>query len=121
MDPRPDILELVDGRFRRVEWADFVRLTLREICRRPLVLKACGLYFLGDGWGTEIGRLVAKKHPGKVRHLGEWIWIVVPGLSSEMMDRRLIEIPMRKIDDGNTSEVLERVQELARQQAEAMA
>jgi hypothetical protein len=106
------VFEFVGAQFKPVEWADFVRLTPREICRRPLVLKACDLYFLGDGWGTEIGRIVAKKHPGKVRHLGEWLWVVVPGLSSEMMDKRLLELPMRAITDGDASNLVARIRQL---------
>lgn len=117
MQRRPEILELIEGRFERREWADFVRLTVREICRRPFVLKACGLYFVGDGRGTDIGRLVERKHPGRVRHLIEWLEIVLPFWSSALMDWRLIDIKLREIADGDASEVLSRIQGLARRQA----
>ncbi|MFA4971993.1 MAG: hypothetical protein WC683_05220 [bacterium] len=119
MKASSEILELIEGDFRRVEWADFVQLPVREICRRPFVLKAHGLYFVGDGWGTDVGKIVARKHPGKVRHLIEWLEIVLPYWDSDLMDKPLAGIPLRKIGDGNASEILARIQALA--SAEAMA
>ena len=121
MDTRPAILELVGGQFKPVEWSDFVRFTPREIARRPFVFKVHGLYFVGDGWGTDVGKIVAKKHPGKVRHLIEWLEVILPYWTSDMMDKPLVEIPLRKINNGNASEILARIQELARHQAEVVA
>ena len=121
MKASSEILELIEGDFRRVEWADFVRLSLREIIRRPFVLKAHGLYFVGDGRDIDVGKIVAKKHPYKVRHIGEWAEIALPYLSSEILDKPLIAAPLRKISEGNASEVLARIQRLAAEQAEMMA
>lgn len=121
MDTKPIVLELVGGQFKPVEWADFVRLTVREICRRPFVLKTHGLYFVGDSWGTNIDRIVAKKHPGKIRSIMEWLVVVLPYWSADLMDEPLIGLPMRKINEGNASEVLARIQELARQNREVNA
>lgn len=121
MESTPKILELIGGQFKSVQWSDFVRLPVREIMRRPFVLKSHGLYFVGDGWGTDVGKIVARKHPGRVRHLIEWLEIILPYWSSDFMDRPLISVPLRSINEGNASEVLARIQELAQQQAEMMA
>lgn len=121
MNDKPAILELVGDQFKPVEWADFVRLTIREICRRPFVLKVHGLYFVGDGLGTNIDKIVARKHPGKVRHLIEWLEVVLPYWSSDLMDKPIVGITLREINNGDASEVLAKIQELARQQAEMLA
>lgn len=117
----PVVFEFVSGQFRPVEWSAFVRLPLREIVRRAFVLKSLGLYFVGDGWDTDIGKIVARKHPGKVRHLMEWLEIVLPYWASDLMDKPLLSIPLRSISDADASEVLARIQKLATQQAEMMA
>lgn len=121
MKARLEILELVNGQFQPMAWSDFIRLSLREIYRRPFVLKAHDLYFVGDGWGTDVGKIVARKHPYKVRHIMEWAEIVLPYLTSEILDKPVIELPLRKINEGNASEILVRIQKLAQQQAEMMA
>lgn len=121
MDSKPSVLELVGGQFKPIEWADFVRLTPREIARRPFVLKAHGLYFVGDGWNTDVGKIVAQRHPGKVRHLIEWLEVALPYLASDVMDRPLIGLPMRKIGDAGASEFIAHIQKLAAIQREAMA
>lgn len=117
----PVVFEYAGDQFKAVEWSDFVRLTVREICRRPFVLKAHGLYFVGDGEGTDIGRVVAQKHPGRVRHIIEWLEVALPYLASDVMDRPLIGLPMRKIGDAGASEVIAHIQKLAAIQREAMA
>lgn len=121
METYPEILELIAGKFRRVEWSDFVQLTPREIARQPFVLKAHRLYFVGDGWDTNVGRIVAQRHPGKVRHTIEWLEVTLPYWTSDMMDKPLISLPMRTINDGNASEVLERIQRLVQVRPEVVA
>lgn len=121
MNTLPVILELVGNQFQLVSWSDFVRLTPRQIARRPFVLKAHGLYFVGDGHGTNIGQSVVKRHPRKVRHTIEWLEVILPYWTSDMMDKPLIELPMRTINDGNISETLEKIQKLMQAQTGVVA
>lgn len=121
MNSNPVVLEFVGDRFTTVEWRDFVRLTLREITRHPFVLKVHGLYFVGDGWGTDIGKIVAKKHPNKVRHIIEWLEVILPYWSSDMMDKQLIHLPTLNINQANPSEVIERIQKIIGRNAEIVA
>lgn len=121
MNGEVKILELVGGQFMSVEWRDFARLTLREITRRPFVLKAHGFYFVGDGWGTDVGQIVAKKHPDNVRHIIEWLEVILPFWTSDMMDKPLIELPTININDANPSKLIEKIKRVIGVSAEVAA
>jgi len=121
MADKPEILEFFEGGFKPVSWVEFSRLTLRELARRPFVLKALGLYFVGNGWGTDVGKIVAKRHPGKVRHIIEWLEVILPFWTSDMMDKSLIELPTININDANPSKLIEKIKRVTGVNAEVVA
>lgn len=51
----------------------------------------------------------------------EWLEVVLPFMSSEIMGRPLVGLPMRPISDGDAVEVLERIQKLATAQSKMLA
>jgi len=121
MVDKSEILELVDHKFSPVTWAEFTKLTLREIARRPFVLKTHGLYFVGDGFGTGIEKIVAKRHPDKVHGIVDWFEVILPHLSSDMLDKSLIELPMVNISEATPLDVLERIQRVIGVNTEVVA
>ena len=119
MKNQPEVLEFIGKQFRQMAWGDFVRLTVREITGRSFVLKAHDFYFVGGN--DEADRVVARKYPGRVRHIFEWLEVVLPYWSTDILDKPLMAIPLRSVENGGASDVLARIKELANRQMEVMA